>query len=227
MTLSPRDRRALALLAAAAVIAVVVYRFGLPSATPAVVGPSGDPVTLAEKRLARLRDVAATVPAKEQILKQVSADLAVREKGMFSAETAAQAQAQLLQLVRRLGAAEAPPVDIRGTELNVIHPLGDAYGEASVTVQIDCRIDQLVNLMAALQAQPELVATREMRVLSSNAKEKTVNARLTISASFRAAWCRRKPKPEGRRFESQNRVAERGVAGAGGSAHLGAALGLV
>jgi hypothetical protein len=181
MSLSTRDQRALALLGVAAVIAGVAYRFSGPSGTPAVVVPSGNPVTLAERRLARLRDVAATVPGKEAVLKQVSADLAVREKGMLNAETAAQAQAQLLQLIRRLGAAESPAVDIRGTELNAIRPLGDAYGEASVTVQIDCRIDQLVNLMAALQSQPELVATREMRVLSSNAKEKTVSTRLTIS----------------------------------------------
>ena len=181
MSLSTRDQRALLLLGAAVIVAGLVYRFGLPNAAPTVVAPTGDPVSLAEKRLARLREVAATVQAKEQIFKQVSADLATREKGILNAETAAQAQAELLQLVRRLGAAEAPPVDIRGTELNAIRPLGDAYGEASVTVQIDCRIDQLVNLLAALQAQPEFVATREMRVLSSNAKDKTVNTRLTIS----------------------------------------------
>ena len=181
MTLSTRDKRAVALLGAALVIAGLVYRFGSPDRTSAVVAPVGNPVTIAETRLARLREVAATVSAKEGILKQVSSDLALREKGMLNAETAAQAQAQLLQLMRQLGAAESPAVDIRGTELNAIRPLGDSYGEASVSVQIDCRIDQLVNLMAGLQAQPELVATREMRVLSSNAKEKTVSVRLTVS----------------------------------------------
>jgi hypothetical protein len=181
MTMQSRDRRALALLAAAAILIVGVYRFWPADTGPAVVAPAGNPVTLAETRLARLRETAAAVPAKEEILKKVSADVAVREKGMLTAETAAQAQAQLLQLVRRLGAAENPPVEIRGTELNVIRPLGDAYGEASVSVQIDCRIDQLVNLMAALQAQPELVATRDLRILSSNAKEKTVGVRLTVS----------------------------------------------
>jgi Type II secretion system (T2SS), protein M subtype b len=197
VTLSARDRRALGLLAAAVLMAAAAYRFAAPDATAAVVAPSGNPVTPAETRLARLRDTAATVPAKEEILKQVSTDLAQREKGVLNAETAAQAQAQLLQLVRRLGAAEAPPVDIRGTELNAIRPLGDAYGEASVSVQIDCRIDQLVNLMAALQAQPELVATRETRVLSSNAKDKTVSARLTISGVVPRRLVPEKPKTGG------------------------------
>jgi hypothetical protein len=165
-----------------------------------VVAASGDPVALAEARLGRLREIAATVPAKEEILKRVSADLTLREKGMLNADTAAQAQAQLLQLIRRLAAGEAPPVDIRATELNAIHALGDSYGEASVSVQIDCRIDQLVNLLAELQAQPELVATREMRVLSSNAKEKTVSVRLTISGVVPRRLVPEKPKSGGPAF---------------------------
>ena len=199
MNLQARDRRALAWLAVSAILGMG-YRFWPASAVPAVVAPTGNPVTLAEARLARLRETAATVPAKEGILKQVSADVAVREKGMLGGETAAQAQAQLLQLVRGLGAAENPPVDIRGTELNAIRPLGDAYGEASVSVQIDCRIDQLVNLMAAVQAQPELVATHDLRILSSNAKEKTVNVRLTVSAVVPRRLVPEKPKTGGTAF---------------------------
>jgi hypothetical protein len=181
MNLSPRDRRALAGLAVAAVVGLVAYFWPAGGGAAAVVAPVGDPVTLAETRLARLRETAATVPAKEEVFKKVSADLAAREKGMIQADTAAQAQAQLIQIVRRLGAAENPVIEIRSTELNPIRPFGDSYGEASVAVQIECRIDQLVNLLAALETQPELVATTDLRVLSSNAKEKTVAVRMTVS----------------------------------------------
>ncbi len=181
MKLSPRDRRALAGLAVAAVVGLVVYSWPAGGGAAAVVAPVGDPVTLAETRLARLRETAATVSAKENVFKKVSADLAAREKGMIQADTAAQAQAQLIQIVRRLGAAENPAIEIRSTELNPIRPFGDSYGEASVAVQIECRIDQLVNLLAALETQPELVATTDLRVLSSNAKEKTVAVRVTVS----------------------------------------------
>lgn len=181
MNLSPRDRRAIAWLAVAALVGLVAYFWPVSDGAAAVVAPVGDPVTLAETRLARLRETAATVPAKEEVFKKVSADLAAREKGMLQADTAAQAQAQLIQIVRRLGAAENPAIEIRSTELNPIHPFGDSYGEASVAVQIECRIDQLVNLLAALETQPELVATTDLRVLSSNAKEKTVAVRVTVS----------------------------------------------
>jgi hypothetical protein len=179
MTLEPRDRRAIGILAAAVAL-TLIYVFW-PAGTPAVVAPVGDPVANAEKRLAKLRESAATVGAKEEVLKKVSLDLSQREKGLIVADTAAQAQAQLIQIVRRLGAAEAPPVEIRATELGAIQPLGDAYAAAIVSVQIECRIDQLINLLAGISSQPELITTSDLRVTSSNVKEKTVGVRLTVA----------------------------------------------
>ena len=181
MNLRPRDRRALAWLGVSALLGLVIHFWPANDSAAAVVAPVGDPVALAETRLARLREAAATVPAKETVFKKVSAELAAREKGMITADTAAQAQAQVIQIIRRLGAAETPPIEIRSTELTPVRPFGDSYGEASVAVQIECRIDQLVNLLAGLQSEPELVATTDLRVLSSNAKEKTVAVRLAVS----------------------------------------------
>jgi len=180
MRMSQRDRRALAILSVALVLGLV-YRFWPSSDAPAVVAPTTDNVALAEKRLAKLRETAATVSAKEKVRKQVADDLALREKGLIAAPTAAQAQAQLIQLVRRLGSLENPPVEIRATEIGPVRPLGDAYGEALVSVQIECRIDQLVNILAAIPSQPELVATNDLRVISTNAKDKAVGVRLTLS----------------------------------------------
>jgi hypothetical protein len=181
MNLSSRDRRALAWLAVSALLGLVIHFWPVSDSNTAVVAPAGDPVALAETRLARLRETAATVPAKEIVLKKVSSELATREKGIITADTAAQAQAQVIQIIRRLGAAETPPIEIRSTELTPVRPFGDSYGEASVAVQIECRIDQLVNLLASLQSEPELVATSDLRVLSSNAKEKTMSVRLAVS----------------------------------------------
>ena len=133
-----------------------------------------------EKRLARLRESAVTVPAKQQILKQVSAELAAREKGLLMADTAPQAQAQLIQILRKLAAAES--VEIRSTELLGVAPLGDAYATSSVAVQIECRIEQLVNLLASIAAQPELISTSGLRIASANPKDKSVAVRLAVSA---------------------------------------------
>jgi hypothetical protein len=179
MTVTPRERRALAWMGVSVALSGIAYFWPSSSGGTTVVVAPTDSIALAEKRLARLRDTAATVPQKEEILKAVSADLAKREKGLIPGETAAQAQAALLQILRRLCAAQQ--IEVKATDLVGIAPLGDAYGEASVAVQIECRMEQLINLLADLSTQPELLTTSELQVAASNFKEKTVNVRLAIS----------------------------------------------
>lgn len=181
MKLEPRHRRALPFLALI-LVAGLAIRFWPDSSGPAVVVASGvDDLAAAQRRLARLREIAATVPEREEILKKVNAELATREKGLIVADTAAQAQAQLIQIIRTLGRAENPPVEIRTTEGFGLRALGDAYGEATVSVLVECRIDQLINMLAGLAARPELVSTSDLRVTSSNAREKTIGVHLTVA----------------------------------------------
>src|SRR6185369_10508959 len=142
---------------------------------------AADSIPVAERRLASLRAAVATVPGKEEIAKKLNAELATRERGLLIADTAPQAQAQLIQIFREIGRAENPPVEIRATEGFALRALGDAYGEASVSFGIDCRIDQLVNILAAIAARPELVSTTDLRIAASNPKEKNIVVHLTIS----------------------------------------------
>ena len=180
MTLKQRDKRALAILAAAGLL-IIILRFGLSEeAQTRVVAPS-DSVAKAEKRLAKLRQLVASLPAREQDLRVVSADLAEREKGVIQAETAAQAQAQLLQVLRLQAGAQTPPIELRTAEMGQVRPLGDHYGEISLPVTFECRIEQLLNLLADVAAQPEILTTSELRISLASAKDKTVNVRLTVS----------------------------------------------
>ena len=179
MTLTPRERRSLAGLGVSLALSGIWALWqSNGTGTAAIVAPT-DSTELAEKRLARLRDTAATVPAKEEILKGVAAQLAKREAGLLPGETAAQAQAELLTIVRRLCAAQQ--IEIKSIELTGIAPLGDAYGVASVAVNIECRMEQLINLLADLGGQPQLLTTSELQIAAANAKEKTVNVRLAVS----------------------------------------------
>ncbi len=180
MNLSQRDRRAIYILLTS-LIAGTVYEFWPDSAATPVAVSQTESVAQSEQRLARMRELAATVPAKESVLRQVQGELAQRELGVLQADTAQQAQAQMIQLVRRLAMAEMPPVEIRSTEIGQVLPLGDSYGSANVSFQFDCGIEQLVNLLAGLGSQRELVAPSDLRVTSSNPKDKTVGVRLTIT----------------------------------------------
>ncbi len=177
MKLEKRDQRALLLLAAAAVV-MLLLKLSTRSG-PEVAEAATDSVEMAEKKLARLRQLAATVPGKEGLLKQANEQLAAREAGVIQAETAQQAQAQLLQVIRELGKKES--FDARGGEFGPVSPLGADYGEVSVAVAFECGIDHFVNFLAALTSEKALLASSEMRISAANPKEKTVTVRLTLS----------------------------------------------
>lgn len=181
MTISDRDRRALTILGVAAAISAVVY-FWPSGGSVSVVAAAEQSIPLAEARLDRLRRIAATVPGKKQAADAAAVQLAQHEKGMIDAETGAQAQAQLLQILRKLARNQTPPVDIVQNEIGTIQTLGKDYGEGLVSVTMNCRIEQLVNLLADISAQPESIATHELRVSQyGEAKQKTINVRLTVS----------------------------------------------
>ena len=177
MKLEKRERT---LLLVAGVLAVLVaVRFGVGSSGPVVAEASVDSVEMAEKKLVKLRQLAATVPGKEALLKQAHAQLASKEVGIIQAETAQQAQAQLLQVIRALGKTEG--IDARGGEFGPVKPLGADYGEVSVSVAFECRIEQLVNFLADLTSEKQLLASSDVRISSTNTKEKTLGVRLSLS----------------------------------------------
>jgi hypothetical protein len=184
MTAPERNRRALIALGILAPIIIGYAIFSGDESAPAVV-EAVDNIPAAEKRLARLRELAATVPGKEQILSQVRAELSDREKGLIQADTPAQAQAQLLQILRKIARAQTPPVDLRSTEVGQAKPFGRDYGEVAVSANFDCGIEQLLNMLSDLTAQSEAIGTSELRVGTANPKQKTMPVRLTVSALVR------------------------------------------
>ena len=180
-TLEPREKKALAALGFALAISAVVLAYELWPSSSATADAAVQSAPQMEQRLARVRDLAATVPGKQDILKKIGADLEAREKGLIRADTAQQAQAQVITILRGLAAAEAPPIEIRATELGAITAFTDDYGAVNVSIQAECRVEQLLNFMAALAARPELIATRDLRVVAGDPKQKTLNVRITVA----------------------------------------------
>ena len=178
MSFGTLDRKTAILWISAVAVILILRFFVLADRSPVAVAAS-ESVPMAEKRLERLRQIAATVPGKEALMKQASAELETREKGMLKAETSAQAQAQLQELVHKVGAANG--IDIRGIEDMRVKLLGADYGEASVTVRFTCLIEQLVNLLAALATQPELISTNQIQITGNADKNKIIQVRLTLS----------------------------------------------
>ena len=178
MNFGTLDRKTAILWISGVAVILILRFFVLADRSQAVVAAS-ESVPMAEKRLERLRQIAATVPGKEAVMKQASGELESREKGILKADTSAQAQAQLQDLLHKVGAANG--IDIRGVEEARVKPFGNDYGEAAVTVRFSCLIEQLVNLLAALANQPELLSTSEIQITGSADKNKVIQVRLTLS----------------------------------------------
>ena len=210
MNLGTLDRKT-AILGAVGVAVILLLRFVvLADRSPDVVKAS-ETVPMAEKRLERLRQIAATVPGKEVLMKEAAGELEAHEKGMLKAETSAQAQAQLQDMLHRLGQLNG--IDIRGVEDARVRLLGNDYGEATVTVRFGCLIEQLVNLLAAVASQPELVATDQIQITGGPDKNKTIQVRLTLAGVVTKKLAQEKKAGAG--YESQTGVVERGAGGGG------------
>jgi hypothetical protein len=181
MSLQPRDRRALIILAGAAVFSLAFYFWPVGDAGVEVVSAAPSSIPQAEQRLARLRQAVAGVPARQQVFDQVAAQVRERDKSLLPGDTAAQAQASLLKIVQRLVRAQAPPIDLGQVDMGPVRRLGKDYGETLVSVSMNCRIEQLVNLLADISAQPELIATHDLRINVADSTQKTIGVRLTVS----------------------------------------------
>ncbi len=176
--MNPREKRIL-IFGVPVILFILIWKFGFSGgpATPATVLAS-ESVPMAEKRLAKLRLIAATVPGKQQALAKVDSDLALREKGIIQADTAPQAQARLLEIISRVAKAEG--IDARGGELGPPKLFGLDYGEVTAAVTFVCPIEKFVNFMAGLSHEPELIGPTEIHMNAQNPKEKTLVVRMTL-----------------------------------------------
>jgi len=179
MNLTSRDRRALLLLGAALAVILIVRVALTGNRESGAAAGTAESIPATEKRLERMRQIAATVPAKEELLKQAQSELAAREKGVMKADTAAQAQAQLVSLVQTV--AKANGIDSQGVERMEAKPLSKDYGVVTIEVAFTCGIEQLVNLLASLADQPQILSTSEIRVNGGTDKKKNIQVRLAIT----------------------------------------------
>jgi len=170
------------LLGAASVLMLLYWVSGFsPASDSTKIAASVDTVDRAERRLDVLLKQVSTLDGKEKVLRQTSAELTGREAGLIPGDTAEQAQAQLLEILKSIAKDQNPPLEIRQVELAQPQQYGDAYGQVSVAINMDCRIEELVNFLAQVAAQREIIGTDEIRFGQARPKEKIMPVRITVS----------------------------------------------
>src|SRR6202035_1908513 len=117
---------------------ILIFRFGFLGGGGETVVAATDSIPMAEKRLARVRQLAATVPGKEDLVRQAQGELNDREQGVLKADTEAQAQAQLLEITQTT--AKANGIDARGMQEFRGQAISEDYGEIWTTVAFTCGI---------------------------------------------------------------------------------------
>lgn len=176
--MSQRNRNFLLFGTLGVMLASVMVRYTGGDRTQVVA--SHTTIPMAKQRLEILRRKAATVPAKEILLKQAMAELGEREKGIVDAPTAEQARSHLFEVLHRTAVANG--FDSNGAaRLPEPKLLGKDYGQVSVEQNFNCGIDQFVNFLSAIANQPEIFATEQIIVAPMRNKQKDIAVRLAFS----------------------------------------------
>lgn len=179
--LSDRERKLIYALLPVLLVAAAFEYWPESDAAAAPVADTAAAIEVAQARLERARLAVATLPDREKAANLQKQELAKWEKRLITAETPAQAQAQLNQLFRRLASGQGGAVSLRSIELGTLHAAGP-YAEMHMNVSFDCQIEGLVNLLADIAAQPELLAWRDLRVNSPDSKQKRITVAFTLIA---------------------------------------------
>lgn len=178
--LSERERKLVLALIPALLVTAIVYYWTEPSeAAPAAVMDSATAIDSARLRLDKLRAMTAQAPALQESLKTLDTNLAGWEKRLITADTPAQAQAQLNQIFRRVARLQGPAVEVRNVDIGAVLP-AQYYAEIRLGVVFDCQVEGLVNLLTELSGQPEFLSWRDLRVVSQDSKQKRINVSFTL-----------------------------------------------
>lgn len=180
MNISERERKLLLALIPTLLITLWAAFWPEGSATP--VGANLDvpkAIEATQKRIDEGRAIQASLPKLLDTKKALDAQLSTLEKRLIGGETVPQAQAQLLQLCRKLARQQGSALEIRSSDIGPVVISGD-YAEVSLNVSYDCQIEGLLNMLADFSSQPELIAWKDLRVFSSDNKKKRLNVTMNV-----------------------------------------------
>lgn len=178
--LAPRDRRALKVLG----IALAIAGLWLGQGTLRGLGSSGTSLESLEQRYLLAKQASALRPVEADYAAELRRAIGTVESRMLRSATPALAQAEIRSLVTGLLRAEG--VDAPRSEFGRA-PGGDGHYEGvALDLEFTCRIEQLVDFMAAMANAEPILATRTVEITSPGSASGQVQVRLSLEGYLRA-----------------------------------------
>jgi hypothetical protein len=180
--LSRRDRIALGVGVGATAL-FILLNFGVyPLFERLDISP--EVVQQKEVELRRDKRLLAEAELEKAHLSAASERLKGLETGLLESSSPALANAEWQRLVGQL--ADSKGIELGTSELLRIQDLGAGYSLVTGRVQFRCRLDQLVDFLAALAAFPRLLSVTGLSVIALQGDTQgRLNVQLTIGA---ATW---------------------------------------
>jgi hypothetical protein len=181
--LTRRDRIALGVLAAAAVLFILMDFAVLPLLDQVSTKP--DTVAQKEAELRRERRLLAEKEFEKAHRAAAQDRVKVLEAGLLGSNSPSLANAEWQRLVGQM--ADSKGLELGSREFLRVQDLGAGYSLVLGRVQLRCRLDQLVDFLAALAASPKLLSVTGLTVLSNPSDAQgRLSVQLTIGAATRS-----------------------------------------
>lgn len=158
-----REKRALGAMGLAAALFLLLQFLLLPAMESAEKLRAALP--LREKTLRKHQDLVAQAGARETDWQSLQARLAETEKGLLDSRASAVASAELQQLVKQLMAQQG--IEMRSADflpVRALKPVSAGYAAVPLSLQFECTLDQLANLLLAARGGNKILALEHLTV---------------------------------------------------------------
>lgn len=194
MNLSPRDKRALIVLALA-VASFLLIGFGL---LPLVdrLAEARQGLATQEMTLRKYRRAATGEVARQASLSDLQKRVVTVEAGMLESPTAALAAAELQRILKEMAAANR--IELSATEFLPAKALDSEHTLISTRFTVTANMDRLVNFLVTLESAPKAFGVRTLAVYANVPNpEKKVSATLVLAGVMRTEKVPEKEKKKG------------------------------
>ena len=185
VTVTTRDKRALIILGVTLVLFMLLqgdlfFPTGFSSESV-----NSESLEVIERQFRLTRARAGRIPLVQAQAKTVQENLERMEKGLLASQNIALAQAEMRQILER--SLQAEDIVMENARFVSAERKNDHYAAIPITVNFSCRIEQLVNWVAAVGNSSQLLSTIKIRIDSPNSDSKTVRVTATVAGFLPAS----------------------------------------